>query len=86
MIDISVQNVIKAFEEGNNILDGLSFDVNEGEHIGLLGKNGAGKTTLLRIITGDMTPDEGVVSTPDFKKTGLISQIPVYPHGYTARL
>ena len=31
MIDISVQNIKKAFEEGNDILDGITFDVNEGE-------------------------------------------------------
>ena len=84
MIDISIQNIKKAFEEGNNILDGLSFDIYEGERVGLLGKNGAGKTTLLRIITGELSEDEGTIVTPEFKKLGLISQIPVYPQGYTA--
>jgi ABC-type multidrug transport system ATPase subunit len=59
MIDISIQNVVKAFEEGNDILKGVTFDISEGEHIGLLGKNGAGKTTLFRIITGALAPDEG---------------------------
>ena len=84
MIDISIQNVKKAFEEGNDILDGLSFDINEGERVGLLGKNGAGKTTLLRLITGELTPDEGMVVIPGFKTIGLISQIPVYPPEFTA--
>jgi len=84
MIDISVQNITKAFEEGNDILSGLSFDVNEGERVGLLGKNGAGKTTLIRLITGELEPDEGVIVTPAFKKLGLISQIPEFPHGFTA--
>ena len=84
MIDISVKNVKKAFEEGNDILDDLSFDVNEGERVGLLGKNGVGKTTLLRLITGEMTPDEGTITMPAFKKTGLISQIPEYPPHFTA--
>ena len=84
MIDISVQNIKKAFEEGNDILDGLSFDIGEGERVGLLGKNGAGKTTLLRIITGELSSDEGTVIVPDFKKVGLISQIPEYPTGFTA--
>ena len=84
MIDISVQKIKKAFEEGNDILDGVSFDVLEGERVGLLGKNGAGKTTLLRIITGELTPDDGEIVIPGFKKLGLISQIPEYPRGYTA--
>ncbi|MDR0489997.1 MAG: ABC-F family ATP-binding cassette domain-containing protein [Oscillospiraceae bacterium] len=84
MIDISVQGVKKAFEEGNDILDGLTFDVNEGERVGLLGKNGAGKTTLFRLITGELAPDEGAVIMPAFKKAGLISQIPAYPPEYTA--
>ena len=84
MIDISVQNIIKAFEEGDNILDGISFDISEGECVGLLGKNGAGKTTLLKIITGELSEDEGNIVVPEIKKIGLISQIPVFPSNYTA--
>jgi len=84
MIDISVQNIKKAFEEGNNILDGITFDINEGERVGLLGKNGAGKTTLLKILTGELSEDEGFIVIPEVKVTGLISQIPVYPPEYTA--
>jgi len=84
MIDISVQKVKKAFEEGLDILDDLSFDINAGERVGLLGKNGAGKTTLLKLITGELTPDEGDIIVPDFKKLGLISQIPEYPAMFLA--
>ena len=84
MIDISIQNIKKAFEEGNDILDGLSFDINEGERVGLLGKNGAGKTTLLRLITGELSEDEGTIVIPAYKTIGLISQIPEYQAGFTA--
>ena len=84
MIDISVQNIKKAFEEGNDILDGITFDINDGERVGLLGKNGAGKTTLLKIITGELSEDEGNIVVPEIKKIGLISQIPVFPHDFTA--
>ena len=83
MVDISVQNIKKAFEEGKDILDGLSFDIDEGERVGLLGKNGAGKTTLLRIMTGELEADEGEVVLPKNRRLGLISQIPVYPAHYT---
>ena len=83
MADISVSSLIKSFEIGNNILDGLSFTVNPGEHIGILGPNGCGKTTLFRILTGEIGYDEGSVSVVPSKRMGLISQIPVYPEGYT---
>ena len=83
MIDIAISDLVKEFEVGKKILDGLTFQVDSGEREGLLGKNGCGKTTLLRILTGQLDWDEGeVVLAPD-KRVGLISQIPVYPAGYT---
>ena len=83
MIDISVSNLVKEFEVGTKILDGLTFQVDTGERVGLLGPNGCGKTTLLRILTGVMDYDEGEVMIAPGKRMGLISQIPVYPVGYT---
>ena len=83
MIDISVSNLVKEFEVGHKILDGLTFQVDTGERVGLLGPNGCGKTTLLRILTGVMDYDEGDVVIAPGKRMGLISQIPVYPAGYT---
>ena len=83
MIDISVSNLVKEFEVGHKILDGLTFQVDTGERVGLLGPNGCGKTTLLRILTGVMDYDEGDVVIVPGKRMGLISQIPVYPAGYT---
>ena len=82
MIDISLQNIKKSFG-GTEILRGVSFDVQAGERVALLGANGAGKTTLLRILTGALEPDEGTVVLAAGKRIGLISQIPVYPDGYT---
>ncbi len=82
MIDISLKNVKKSFG-GNDILKGVTFDVNEGERVALLGANGAGKTTLLKLLTGQLEPDEGKIALPASKRIGLISQIPVYPAGFT---
>lgn len=82
MIDISLKNVKKSFG-GSDILRGVTFDVNEGERVALLGANGAGKTTLLKLLTGQLEPDEGEIALPASKRLGLISQIPVYPDGYT---
>ena len=83
MIDISVSNLSKEFEVGKKILDGLTFQVDQGERVGLLGKNGAGKTTLFNILTGQLDYDEGEVHIAPGKGVGLISQIPVYPPEYT---
>mgnify|MGYP000145033857 CR=1 FL=1 len=83
MIDISVSNLVKEFEVGKRILDGLSFQVDQGERVGLLGRNGAGKTTVFRLLTGQLEPDEGEVMVAPGKGVGLISQIPIYPAGYT---
>ena len=83
MIDISVSNVSKEFEVGNRILDGLTFQIDQGERVGLLGRNGAGKTTLFKILTGELDWDEGTVMVGKGRRLGLISQIPVYPEGYT---
>ncbi len=83
MADITVTSLVKSFEVGNNILDGLSFTVNPGERVGILGPNGCGKTTLFRILVHEIDYDEGQVSTAPGKRIGLISQIPVYPEGWT---
>ena len=83
MIDISVKNLIKSFEVGENILDGLSFEVDSGERVGILGANGSGKTTLFRLLVGELHPDEGEIAIAPGKRLGLISQIPRYPAHYT---
>jgi len=83
MIDLSVSGLVKSFDLEKNILDGLTFQIERGERVGLLGKNGAGKTTLFRILTGELLPDAGDVIFAPNRRVGLISQIPVYPDGFT---
>lgn len=83
MVDIRVTGLVKSFDLEKKILNGLSFQVDSGERVGLLGKNGAGKTTLFRILTGELEPDEGEIQLGAGRRVGLISQIPVYPAGYT---
>ena len=83
MIDISVKNLTKFFVIGENLLDGLSFEIQEGERVAVLGRNGCGKTTLFKILTGEMDYDDGEVYINPHKRIGLISQIPVFPEGYT---
>ena len=83
MIEIQVNGLVKSFEVGKNVLDGLTFQIDQGERVGLLGRNGAGKTTLFKILTGELDYDEGQITIGQGRRLGLISQIPVYPAGYT---
>ena len=83
MIDISVKNLTKFFVIGENLLEDLSFEIQEGECVAILGRNGCGKTTLFNILTGAMDYDSGEVFVNPHKRLGLISQIPRFPAGYT---
>ncbi|MBI5888455.1 MAG: ATP-binding cassette domain-containing protein [Deltaproteobacteria bacterium] len=56
------------------LFDGVSFAVNTGERVGLVGRNGHGKSTLFRIILGQEEKDEGVISVPRRYKIGNLSQ------------
>ena len=83
MVDIQVKNLTKFFVIGEYLLDGLSFEIQEGERVAILGRNGCGKTTLFNILTGQMDYDGGEVYVNPNKRMGLISQIPHFPGGYT---
>ena len=83
MIEVSVTNLRHGFEVGQNIFEDVTFQVDTGERVGLLGHNGAGKTTLFRMLCGELEPDEGSIQLAKGCRVGLISQIPVYPAGYT---
>ena len=83
MIDIQVKNLTKFFVIGENLLEDLSFEIQEGECVAILGRNGCGKTTLFNILTGAMDYDSGEVFVNPHKKLGLISQIPRFPEGFT---
>lgn len=61
MIDIAIHDVTKEYELGQPVLDGLSFQVDTGERVGILGRNGAGKTTLIKLLCGFYDPTEGQV-------------------------
>ena len=71
---LQVQNLSKSYGT-DTILDGASFILNDGEHVGRIGPNGSGKTTLLQCITGREQPDSGsVILSPRDTVIGYLSQ------------
>jgi ABC transport system ATP-binding/permease protein len=58
---ISLQDVTVAFG-GPRVLDSLTFQLEEGERVAMLGRNGAGKTTFMKVMTNEIEPSQGIVS------------------------
>lgn len=57
-----------------DILDNISFSVEEGDHLGVVGVNGSGKSTLLKLLTGEYAPDSGGVVIGKNKSIGMLHQ------------
>jgi ATP-binding cassette subfamily F protein 3 len=70
---IQISNLSKSYGT-QTVLEDVSFTVNAGERIGLVGRNGHGKTTLLKMIAGEEKPDAGVVGIPKDYAVGYLSQ------------
>ena len=73
MIILSVQEVKKSFGT-HEVLKKVSFTLQDGERMGLVGVNGCGKSTLLKIIAGEETADEGQVSLQKGLRLGYLAQ------------
>lgn len=70
---LSVTDINLSFVE-NEILKNISFLINEGEKVALIGDNGSGKSTLLKVIVGEYTPDSGSVIFKKDSKFGYVAQ------------
>ena len=81
---ISVHELTHTFSH-RALFEGLTFSINSGEKIALIGKNGAGKSTLLKILADQMEPDSGTVSRSRGLKVGYLPQAPVFKPGVKVR-
>lgn len=70
---------------GRQILEDVSFKLEKGEHIGLVGANGEGKSTFFNIITGHLLPDDGQVNWPGKITVGYLDQQSTLTEGKTIR-
>jgi ABC-2 type transport system ATP-binding protein len=59
---IRVQDLVEVYSDGTKAVDGISFEVNEGEFFGFLGPNGAGKSTTIKVLTTLLKKTSGKVS------------------------
>ena len=70
---LSVSNIHKSFNEVP-VLQNISFHIEDYDKAAIVGINGAGKTTLLRIIMGELSADNGIVTLSKDKTVGYLSQ------------
>ncbi len=82
MVILTVTGIRKYYGP-DPVLDGVSFDLRQGERVSLVGPNGAGKTTLLRILAGDEDPDAGTVELASGLRFGYLEQHPTFEPGRT---
>ena len=73
MIILSANNITKVYGV-DVILSGISFHINQGDRVGVIGANGAGKTTLLNILSGEMPRDDGDVFISSDTTIGYLKQ------------
>lgn len=73
MIILSANRLSKVYGT-DVILQEVSFHVNAGDRVGIVGRNGAGKTTLLKLLTGELTADEGEFFVSQDTRVGYLKQ------------
>ncbi len=77
MILLSAQNISKTYME-RKVLDDVSFFLNEGDKVGIVGINGTGKSTLLKILAGAASSDSGSVTRTNGIRVSYLPQIPEF--------
>lgn len=81
MIELALSNVEKYFG-ATQVLSNITFEIQEGERVGIVGGNGSGKSTIMKIIAGIEIPDKGNIMLKKGHLIGYLDQIPNYPMEY----
>lgn len=84
MIELALNNV-KKYYGANLVLSDISFTIQTGERVGVVGDNGCGKTTIFKGIAGIEPFDEGEVTFRKGVGFGYLNQIPQYPVSFTSK-
>lgn len=74
MTTLAAVNDVSLALGGETLFDGLSIQVHQGDHIGLVGPNGSGKSSLFRLLAGSIEPDSGKVTTLPGVRIGFLPQ------------
>lgn len=80
MVLMSIEEVSKSYLE-KKLIKGVTFGINEGDKIGLIGINGTGKSTLLKLLAGVESPDIGEITRTRNLKVGYLPQNPDFDQG-----
>jgi ATP-binding cassette, subfamily F, member 3 len=75
---IRFDKISKSYQ-GTPVLEDIDFRIEAGDKLGLIGRNGAGKSTLFRIITGEVTPDDGQIEKMRRVRIACLAQLPDVP-------
>lgn len=79
---MNIHNLSISFQ-GDYLFEDITFKLDNGDRVGLIGKNGAGKSTMLKILSREMDPDSGQIATDKELKIGFLKQDIDFDHGQT---
>ena len=81
---LTCDSIAKSFGS-RTVFSDISLSLHDGERLGVIGPNGAGKSTFLQVLSGNMKPDSGTVSTRKGVRLAMVVQDPVFPAESTVR-
>ncbi len=81
---INISRVCKSFGAAE-ILKNVTFQLDRGDRVGVVGENGTGKTTFLNVISGILSPDDGIVAVKRGLRVGYVAQLTPAPQNITVR-